>query len=119
MNWPIHSDLMRPVAAAIAPVVASSRSIRDPLVPYYGPDGLRARSGEDIRRYLGTEFLYPTLWNAAVEAMVRDGHRTFLEVGPGDMLSKMTRWIDRSVSCQPAGTLSAIEDLSRIFRKNR
>jgi malonyl CoA-acyl carrier protein transacylase len=47
--------------------------------------------------------------------MVRDGHRAFLEVGPGDMLSKMTRWIDRTVTCTPAGTLPAIRDLSRIF----
>lgn len=118
MNWPIHSELMRPVADAVAPVVGACRSIRTPVIPYYGPDGLLARGAEDVRRYLGTEFVHPTLWNATVEAMIRDGHRVFFEVGPGDMLTKMTRWIDRSIACRPAGTLTAIAEASRIFRAN-
>jgi [acyl-carrier-protein] S-malonyltransferase len=116
MNWPIHSELMRPVAEPIARVVESCGSIRVPETPFYGPDGSRARDAADFRRYLGTEFLHPTLWNSTIEAMIRDGHRVFLEVGPGDMLSKMTRWIDRTVTSSPAGTLPAIRDLSRIFR---
>jgi [acyl-carrier-protein] S-malonyltransferase len=116
MNWPIHSELMRPVAEAIASAVADCRSIRDPAVPYYGPDGRLARGAEDVRRYLGAEFLHPTLWNSTVEAMVAAGHRRFFEVGPGDMLSKMARWIDRTVACHPAGTLAAIQEQSRILR---
>jgi [acyl-carrier-protein] S-malonyltransferase len=119
MNWPIHSELMRPAAAAVAEVVESRSSIRDPSIPFYGPEGSRAGSAGDIRRYLGTEFLHPTLWNTTVETMIRDGHRAFLEVGPGDMLTKMTRWIDRSITCAPAGSLAAIEDASRIFRGDR
>jgi len=116
MNWPIHSELMRPVADAVAPVVENCRSVRAPAIPFYGPDGGRAMTAADVRRYLATEFLHPTLWNATVEAMVADGHREFLEVGPGDMLSKMTRWIDRSVACRGAGTVAAVEELSAILR---
>src|SRR5439155_718413 len=41
MSWPIHSPLMARVAEAVAPVVAACSSIRDPAVPYYGPDGKR------------------------------------------------------------------------------
>jgi [acyl-carrier-protein] S-malonyltransferase len=118
MNWPIHSEMMRPVADAVAPVVAACRSIRNPIVPYYGPDGRIESTGEGVRRLLGTEFCHPTLWNATVEAMVRDGHRVFLETGPGAMLSRMARWIDRSVACRPAGTLEAIEAASRILRES-
>ena len=118
MNWPIHSELMEPVARAIAPVVAGCRSIRDPIVPFYGPDGRIESTGEGVRRLLGTEFCHPTLWNATVEAMVRDGNRVFLETGPGEMLTKMLRWIDRSVTCRPAGTLEAIAAASRILRES-
>jgi [acyl-carrier-protein] S-malonyltransferase len=117
MSWPIHSELMEPVARAIAPVVAGCRSIRDPVVPFYGPDGKIESTGEGVRRLLGTEFCHPTLWNATVEAMIRDGHRVFLETGPGEMLTKMLRWIDRSVTCRPAGTLEAIAAASRILRE--
>jgi [acyl-carrier-protein] S-malonyltransferase len=109
MTWPIHSELMQPVADAVAPVVDACGTIREPRIPYYGPDGRAAASAADVRRILSTEFCHPTLWNATVEALVRDGHRTFLEAGPGDMLTKMARWIDRTVVCQPTGTLPAIE----------
>lgn len=108
MSWPIHSELMEPVARAIAPLIEGLRSVRAPSVPYYGPDGRVARDGEEVRRILGREFCHPTLWNATFEAMRRDGARIFLEVGPGEMLSKMARWIDRNVDCFPAGSLSAI-----------
>jgi [acyl-carrier-protein] S-malonyltransferase len=113
MSWPIHSELMEPVARAIAPLIESLRTVRRPAVAYYGPDGRVARDGEAVRRILGREFCHPTLWNATVEAMVADGFRTFLEVGPGEMLSKMARWIDRSTVCLPAGSLSAIAEWSR------
>lgn len=114
MNWPIHCELMRPVAEAVAPVVEACRSVRAPLVPFYGPDGLIAKSGDDVYRYLGTEFCHPTLWNVTVEAMIRDGFREFLEVGPGQMLSRMLRWIDRAAGCRGAGTVEAIDEASRM-----
>jgi [acyl-carrier-protein] S-malonyltransferase len=112
MSWPIHSPLMDPVAEAVAPVVAACGSIRAPAVPYYGPDGQLASTAERVRTLLGTEFVHPTLWKETYEAMVGDGLRSFVEVGPGDMLSKMARWIDRSTGCRPAGSLAAIRAVS-------
>jgi [acyl-carrier-protein] S-malonyltransferase len=112
MSWPIHSSLMDPVAEAIAPVIESCSSIRDPAIPYYGPDGKRARTGERVRELLATEFVHPTLWNDTYGAMVADGIRTFVEVGPGSMLSRMARWIDRTTTCRPAGSIAAIRELS-------
>ena len=108
MSWPIHSELMRPVARAIAPLVAGLSTIRDPAVPYYGPEGRAVEGGEEVRRLLGTAFCHPTLWKDTFEAMTAAGHRLYLEVGPGDLLSKMARWIDRSTRAIPAGTVSAI-----------
>jgi [acyl-carrier-protein] S-malonyltransferase len=114
MSWPIHSELMRPVAEAIAPMIAALRTIRDPKVPYYGPEGRAAAGGEEVRRVLGTAFCFPTLWKDTFEAMTAAGHRTYLEVGPGEMLSKMVRWIDRSTRCHAAGTVTAIESVVDI-----
>lgn len=116
MKWPIHSILMEPVALAVAPIVAACRSIRDPRVPFYGPDGTLARTAADVRTLLATEFIHPTLWNATFEALVRDGFSPLLEVGPGEMLTKMARWIDRGAQCRPAGTLSAIHAAADIMR---
>jgi [acyl-carrier-protein] S-malonyltransferase len=108
MSWPIHSELMRPVADAIAPTIAALSSIRDPEVPYYGPEGRPVSGGAEVRRLLGTAFCFPTLWKDTFERLVADGDKTFVEAGPGEMLSRMVRWIDRTTRCQPAGTLAAI-----------
>jgi [acyl-carrier-protein] S-malonyltransferase len=116
MSWPIHSELMRPVADAIAPRIARLATIRDPDVPYYGPEGMAVTSGEEIRRLLGTAFCFPTLWKETFEALVADGSRMFVEAGPGEMLSRMVRWIDRTTRCHPAGTLAAIRSTVDIVR---
>ena len=108
MSWPIHSELMRPVADAIAPMIAGLSSIRDPDVPYYGPEGGPVSGGAEVRRLLGTAFCFPTLWKDTFERLVADGDKVFVEAGPGEMLSRMVRWIDRTTRCQPAGTLAAI-----------
>ena len=108
MTWPIHSELMTPVAEAIAPRIASLATVRDPIVPYYGPEGRAVTSGAEIRRLLGTAFCHPTLWKDTFERMVADGARTFVEAGPGEMLTKMVRWIDRTTRCVAAGSLEAI-----------
>jgi [acyl-carrier-protein] S-malonyltransferase len=115
MSWPIHSELMLPVARSIAPVVEACRTICDPRIPYYGPDGTPVRSGSRVREILATQFCHPALWNATLERMIAGGHRAFLEVGPGEMLTKMMRWIDRSVVCWPAGTLAAQRALPGII----
>jgi hypothetical protein len=48
--------------------------------------------------------------------MVEDGFRTFLEVGPGEMLARMSRWIDRTVTCHAAGSLESIRHVADILR---
>ena len=50
MSWPIHSELMRPVAEAIAPVVAACDSIRAPRVPYSAPTARRVETAEQRPR---------------------------------------------------------------------
>ncbi|HTO76485.1 MAG TPA: ACP S-malonyltransferase [Thermoanaerobaculia bacterium] len=115
MSWPIHSELMRPVADAIRPVIDACASFRAPRVPYVGPDGTPAETAENVREILASGFCRPTLWNTAVERLIADGHRVLLEVGPGEMLCKMARWIDRSVACRPAGTIAAQSALTDII----
>jgi len=115
MSWPIHSELMRPVAKAIRPVIDACASFRAPRIPYVGPDGVPAETAESVREILASGFCRPTLWNTAVERVIADGHRVLLEVGPGAMLCKMARWIDRSVACRPAGTVAAQSALADII----
>lgn len=114
MTWPIHSELMEDVCRRVAPVVARCASIRAPGIAFYaGHTAARVTTPEGVTDLLSRQAALPSRWKETVEAMFSDGHRAFLEVGPGDTLSRMTRWIVREAACRPAGTLAAIEDIAR------
>jgi len=110
MTWPIHSALMEPVARAVRPVVAACASIAEPRYTLYvGHRAERIDSAESVADLLARQIALPSRWKQTVETMFADGHREFLEVGPGDTLSRMLRWIVREGRCRPAGSLAAIE----------
>jgi [acyl-carrier-protein] S-malonyltransferase len=114
MTWPIHSPLMDEVCRHVAPVVAACESIRLPEIPLYaGHTAARVTTREGVSELLARQAALPSRWKETVEAMFADGHRDFLEVGPGETLSKMIRWIVRDASCRPVGSLVLIEGLAR------
>jgi [acyl-carrier-protein] S-malonyltransferase len=114
MTWPIHSPLMEPVCVRIASAVSRLGSVRRPEIPFYaGPGGARIGTREEVSELLRRQVALPSRWKETVEAMYADGNVDFLEVGPGETLSKMIRWIVRDASCRPAGTLELIEDIAR------
>jgi [acyl-carrier-protein] S-malonyltransferase len=113
MSWPIHSPLMEDVAGDVAPVVASCRSISAPRVPLYaGHSARRIETAEEIAVLLTRQIALPSRWKDTVEAMFAAGQRDFLEVGPGETLTRMLRWIVREGRCRPAGSLAAIDALT-------
>ncbi len=114
MTWPIHSSLMEPVAGAIRPIVDACASIAVPRYPLYaGHRAERIDSADAVADLLARQIALPSRWKQTVETMFADGHREFLEIGPGDTLSRMLRWIVREGRCRPAGTLAAIEEVAR------
>ncbi|HET9796296.1 MAG TPA: ACP S-malonyltransferase [Thermoanaerobaculia bacterium] len=113
MTWPIHSALMEPVARAVRPIVEGCASIAAPRFPLYaGHRAERIDSAAAVADLLARQIALPSRWKETVETMFADGHRDFLEVGPGETLSRMLRWIVREGRCRPAGTLAAIESVT-------
>ncbi len=118
MSWPIHSPLMDEVCRRVAPVVARCASIRVPELPFYaGHTAARVSTREGVAELLGRQAALPSRWKETVERMFADGHRNFLEVGPGETLSRMIRWIVRDASCRPAGSIAAIDGATMLSGK--
>ena len=51
----------------------------------------------------------------AATELVRVGVRTFVEVGPGNVLSGLVKRIDRSVKAIPVNSLAALEKLEELI----
>jgi [acyl-carrier-protein] S-malonyltransferase len=115
MTWPIHSALLAPVSRAVAPIVEACPSIRAPQLPCIGPDAAGVTTAEDVRRLLTDGFSSENHWNRAFAAMTASGVREFLEVGPGQMLSRVARWIDRDARCRPVGTVPEADEAADII----
>ena len=112
MTWPIHSPLMDPITEAVAPVVARCATLAAPRIPLYaGHCAGRVRRAEDVADLLVRQVALPSRWKETVEAMFADGHSEFLEVGPGETLTKMLRWIVREGKCRVAGSRAAMDAL--------
>jgi malonyl CoA-acyl carrier protein transacylase len=104
---------MEPVARAVRPVVESCASIAAPRFPLYaGHRAERIDSAEAVADLLSRQIALPSRWKETIETMFADGNREFLEIGPGETLSRMLRWIVRDGRCRPAGTLAAIDEVT-------
>jgi [acyl-carrier-protein] S-malonyltransferase len=70
---------------------------RPPVVPVYTSASGRIESAPDrLRQCLADQLCVPVLWQAILEDLRRRGVRSFLEVGPGRVLSGLLRraWTD-------------------------
>ena len=92
-----HSPLMQRAAVLFTEMVASIQ-MRDPEVPVVANiTGQILTTAEDIRRELHDHLLRPVEWSRSVGEMMEQGVDTFLEIGPGQVLSRLIKRISRDV----------------------
>lgn len=104
-----HSPLMATATARMRGLIEAAE-IRAPRLPFYqNRSGDRVEDPEDIRRGLIEQIESPVRWSQLVQAMVRDGVRSALEIGPGKVLQGLVRGVDRSVPVTPIGDLEALD----------
>jgi len=99
VSAPFHSELMRPAAVRLETDLRATQfgPLAIPLVT--NVDAEIITSGEEARDALVRQVTLPVLWEQSVRALLDDGVTTFVEVGPGRVLSGLLRQIDRSVHC--------------------
>jgi [acyl-carrier-protein] S-malonyltransferase len=100
-----HSPLMAAATRGLAAYLADE-PINEPRIPVY--TNLTAEPYADIRAELAAQASSPVLWQKTIENMRRDGFDTFIEVGPGRVLSGLVQKIDKSLktaSVRDAATL--------------
>jgi [acyl-carrier-protein] S-malonyltransferase len=92
-----HSPLMQQAAARLADLIDRS-PLRDPQVPVVTNIAGQVRtSAEHIRTELTSQMVAPVEWVGSVREMVAHGVDTFVEIGPGQVLSRLIRRISTDV----------------------
>ena len=94
-----HSPVMAGAAAQLRDAIERV-PIRTPRWPVVGNVEARPLTSEaDIRRELAEQIAAPVRWEASVRSMVAAGVTSFLEVGPGNVLTGLLKRIAPSLSC--------------------
>jgi [acyl-carrier-protein] S-malonyltransferase len=70
-------------------------TLRVPLVT--NTDAEITTSGDEARESLIRQVSLPVRWEESIRVLVEEGVNTFVEVGPGRVLTGLLRQIDRSV----------------------
>ncbi|MEA3336456.1 MAG: ACP S-malonyltransferase [Chloroflexota bacterium] len=109
-----HSPLMAPAAEALR-VAVENTSIDDARIPVVSNVYARPIDQADaIREDLVEQLTSPVLWADSMRTLVESDIDIVIEIGSGDVLSKLMRRIDRSVSRLSVGTPEDIEKLSAL-----
>jgi len=106
-----HSPLMAAAGERTARACADVR-FKDPEIPMAtGVDGGVHRDGESIKTNILAQTTRPVLWMDAVQALISQGARFFIEIAPGQGLACMAREIDPSVEALCAASPSDIRGI--------
>jgi [acyl-carrier-protein] S-malonyltransferase len=104
-----HSEMMVPVRDVLADTLASV-AWREPAVPIASnASGQLVRSADTVREALIDQIAQPVLWATCVQTLVSTGVTSFLELGPGRVLSGLIRRVDRGVAASAADSLVRLE----------
>ncbi len=93
LGFPMHSPRLAPVSEGLARFV-SRLPVREPHRTALWAPMLAGRvtSAEDARSVLVRQISCPASWDAVLRGMGDAGLTRFVEIGPGDVLTRLLRW---------------------------
>jgi [acyl-carrier-protein] S-malonyltransferase len=92
-----HSPLMHQAGQQLNQLIVNI-NFSDPIVPLVANvTGTVLRTADDVKRELSDHVCKPVAWVDSVLQMVEEGVGTFIEVGPGQVLSGLIRRISADV----------------------
>jgi [acyl-carrier-protein] S-malonyltransferase len=110
-----HSPLVARAADRLRPAVERIR-FAEPIAPFMSTVTAKIEPAQRFGTLLVDQLTAPVKFTQAASELAREGVRTFVEVGPGDVLSGLVKRIDRSVKAISVNSLAAIEKLEETVR---
>jgi [acyl-carrier-protein] S-malonyltransferase len=98
VSAPFHSALMAPAQDKLEKDLKQIEfaALRVPLVTNVDADTIE--TGDEARHALFRQVTAPVRWEESVRLLIDEGVNTFVEVGPGRVLTGLLRQIERSVA---------------------
>lgn len=108
VSAPFHTSILKPAAMKLEEELANVKlgSINVPVIT--NVTGNYVREVENVKELLKKQVMNSVLWETTIRKMIEDGVDTFIEIGPGKVLSGFVKKIDRKV------TVTNVEDMKSL-----
>jgi len=106
-----HTPLMQSAVEGMSKII-TTLTFRDPIAPIIANTTAQPlTTSELIKEELLGQLCNGIQWQCSVEYMVNEGVSTFIEIGPGKVLSGLIRRINKNVKTLNIGEVKAIKDI--------
>lgn len=109
-----HSPLVASAAHRLKPAIERVR-FAEPTAPFMSTVTARIEPAQRMGSLLVEQLTAPVRFTQATRALVADGVKTFVEVGPGNVLSGLVKRIDRSVKAVSVNNVASLQKLEETL----
>ncbi len=106
-----HTPLMQTAVDGMSEIIATV-NFREPTVPIIANTTAQPlTTAEQVKTELLNQLCNSVQWQRSIEYMIDNGVSTFIEIGPGKVLSGLVKRINRNANTLNIGDLEAIKNL--------
>lgn len=115
VSGPFHSLMLKGAGEKLAKELENVE-IKDIVIPYVtNVTGDFVADKTEVKELLAAQVSNSVRWIQCVEAMIRDGVDTFVEIGPGKTLSSFVKKINKEVTIVNVDKYEDLEKVKEVF----
>ncbi|MEA3006463.1 MAG: [acyl-carrier-protein] S-malonyltransferase [Acidobacteriaceae bacterium] len=111
VSAPFHCSLMQPAQDGLSPILQEIPFSAAKIPVVVNVDAALLTDGARLRDALIRQVTGAVRWTESMQLLIAEGVTTFIEVGPGKVLSGLMRQIDRSQKCAQVEDPAGLEKL--------
>jgi [acyl-carrier-protein] S-malonyltransferase len=115
VSAPFHCSLMQPAQDGLAPILQEIVFAAAKMPVVVNVDAALVTDGAQLRDALIRQVTGAVRWTQSMQLLIAEGVTTFIEVGPGKVLSGLLRQIDRSQKCAQVEDPTGLEKLLAVL----
>jgi [acyl-carrier-protein] S-malonyltransferase len=109
-----HSPLVARAAERLRPALEKVK-FAEPTAPFMSTVTARIETAKRVGPLLVEQLTAPVRFTHAAQALIREGVHTFVEVGPGNVLSGLVKRIDRNAKTISVSTPESLDKLEETL----
>ncbi len=112
VSAPFHCELMKPATLKMENII-NEQKLTEPIFKIVSNvTASEYKNTDEIKKFLIKQIESPVRWRESIEYMISKGTNTFIEIGPGKVLSGLIKRINKEVKVLNIDKLEDIESVN-------